>query len=137
MFCAKCGSEISDGIKFCPLCGAPQAVHENPEDHAEAENTGNIEQPVIEEQTTSEEQVPIKESKKKEKKPKEKKSKPAKEKKSARVKRAEAEEEYKVGAGIIFLIILLVIAILATTGASVWFLGGKEYILSFISHFKK
>ena len=25
MYCAKCGSEIPDGIKFCPNCGAPVA----------------------------------------------------------------------------------------------------------------
>lgn len=22
-FCSKCGKELTDGVKFCPACGAP------------------------------------------------------------------------------------------------------------------
>ena len=37
MFCANCGTQLSDGEKFCPNCGAP--VGENA---ANAENAGNV-----------------------------------------------------------------------------------------------
>ena len=26
MFCANCGQQVADGVKFCPHCGAPQPV---------------------------------------------------------------------------------------------------------------
>lgn len=30
MFCSKCGSNINEGAKFCPVCGAPQNSGQNP-----------------------------------------------------------------------------------------------------------
>ena len=68
-FCGNCGTEISDGVKFCPKCGTPvEAVSEATEELSDIDvepETTPVEETVVEPETpvateeTSEEEAPV------------------------------------------------------------------------------
>lgn len=106
MFCKSCGRELKEGERFCIQCGSPVA---EPEAHR---------------------QKPVKEAAKR-------KSRPAKVPKTAAaesgaIKKRPASQAParagRIGAGYRLLIFLLLILIGAGTAASLWFLGGAEWL---------
>jgi predicted amidophosphoribosyltransferase len=36
VFCANCGSEVADILKFCPTCGAPTSKEDDSQDHKQS-----------------------------------------------------------------------------------------------------
>jgi predicted amidophosphoribosyltransferase len=41
MFCIKCGNNIPEGNRFCPVCGEPAEIELNPEDRTLTSYDGN------------------------------------------------------------------------------------------------
>lgn len=39
-FCGKCGTQVNDGVKFCPSCGASVATQEQQEQNTQQNNFG-------------------------------------------------------------------------------------------------
>ena len=42
MFCTKCGTEIKDGFKFCPKCGAPAYVKKDEDDLSDVSTSKKV-----------------------------------------------------------------------------------------------
>ena len=42
MFCTKCGNQIKDGFKFCPKCGTPAYVEEEPKSDVKKEEIDEV-----------------------------------------------------------------------------------------------